>query len=192
MAVASDIISNAFFGESLVSRIELESSVLSPVLWWQQLPVVHTFCLLWDYQQECFPGCSGYFRKRMAMKERPDQQRRKRESFLMKKEEGSHSWEGTVSPGQSGELPGRGRLELGRPGVGLTSWSLGLCQCQRVKNFWWLVWQSQELTNLQLLFWELFNFNLSGKECQEWALWEYQCVIPFMEGSWSTSPSRLL
>ena len=33
MEVASDIISNAFLGESLVSRIELESSVLSPVLW---------------------------------------------------------------------------------------------------------------------------------------------------------------
>ena len=91
MAVASDIISNAFLGESLVSRIELESSVLSPVLWCQQLPVVHQFCLLWDHQQESFPGCSGYVRKRMAMKETPDQQRRKRESFLMKKEEGSHS-----------------------------------------------------------------------------------------------------
>jgi hypothetical protein len=42
--------------------------------------------LLWDYQQECFPGCSGYVRKRMVMKETPDQQRRKKESFLMKKE----------------------------------------------------------------------------------------------------------
>lgn len=55
------------------------------------------------------------------MKERPDQQRRKRESFLMKKEEGNGYGEGTVSPGQSGDLPGRGRLELGLPGVGLTS-----------------------------------------------------------------------
>ena len=101
MAVASDIISNAFLGESLVSRIELESSVMSLVLWLQQLLVGYSFSVFWVLNQACFPGCSGYFRKRMAMKERPDQQRRKRESFLMKKEEGNHSGEGTVSPGQS-------------------------------------------------------------------------------------------
>jgi hypothetical protein len=37
----------------------------------------------------------------MAIKERPDQDRRKLASFLVKTKEGNYSGEGTVSPGQS-------------------------------------------------------------------------------------------
>jgi hypothetical protein len=66
---------------------ELESSVTSPVLWLQKLLVEYSFSAFFILYQACFPGCSGYFTGRMAIKERPDQGRRNLASFLVKNEE---------------------------------------------------------------------------------------------------------
>ena len=66
-----------------------------------------------------------------------------------------------------GELSGRGRLDL--PVVGLTSRNLGLSQLQNKNQKFLMIslTDCQELRNLQLLFWKLFNFLWGVNECQE-------------------------
>lgn len=101
MAVTSDIIRNAFLGSSLVSRREVESSVMSPVLWWQQLLEGYSFSAFWVDKESCFPGCWDCFVGRMETKESLFKSKVKMETFLVKREEGNPSGEGTVSPGKS-------------------------------------------------------------------------------------------
>lgn len=63
----SDVISNLFLGQSLVSKRALESSVTSPVLWLHQLPVGFLQCLLGSH--------TGMFHQllKLVQKERGDQ-----------------------------------------------------------------------------------------------------------------------
>lgn len=191
MAFPSDITGSVFPGNSLVSRRTLESSVMSPVLWWHQLPLGYSFSSLWVHKQACLASCSGYFGRKVEIKERPHQGQRKMTSSLVKQEGGNHSGEGLVSVGRVGDHPQGGRFEMCLLRLGLASRSLGISQRQTKSQEFLIInlGESQKLLSLQFLFWKLFNCECQwrpGGGTVRLTMW------PSMAGRWSTSSSRLL
>ena len=72
MVVPSDITSSHIPRQSLVSRRTLDSSVMSPLLWLHQRPVVYSFRTNWFHRQACCPCSSCYFGGKIQYTQRPD------------------------------------------------------------------------------------------------------------------------